>query len=82
MALREANTRMNEFLSIASHELRNPMATIKGNIQLARRRLDTFIEQASIFLVIIGPEQVEFCWLWNARINRLMFKRSADRGSY
>jgi len=39
LALREANRRMDEFLSIAGHEMRTPLTTIKGNIQLARRRL-------------------------------------------
>jgi PAS domain S-box-containing protein len=39
LALHEANRRMEEFLGIASHELRTPMTTIKANIQLTRRRL-------------------------------------------
>jgi PAS domain S-box-containing protein len=39
LALREANRRFDEFLSIASHELRTPLTGIKGNIQLAQRRL-------------------------------------------
>ncbi len=39
LALREANRRMDEFLSIASHELKTPLTSIKGNIQVARRRL-------------------------------------------
>lgn len=37
-AVREANRRMDEFLSIASHELKTPLTTIKGNIQLAELR--------------------------------------------
>jgi PAS domain S-box-containing protein len=41
LALRDANHRMDEFLSIASHELRTPLTTIKANIQLAHRRLST-----------------------------------------
>jgi PAS domain S-box-containing protein len=45
LALREANRRFDEFLSIASHELRTPLTTIKGNIQLALRRLQTFQRQ-------------------------------------
>ncbi|MEO8971946.1 MAG: HAMP domain-containing sensor histidine kinase, partial [Ktedonobacteraceae bacterium] len=45
LALREANRRMDEFLSIASHELRTPLTAIKGNIQLAQRRLDRMIQQ-------------------------------------
>jgi len=39
LALREANRRMDEFLSIASHELRTPLTTIKVNVQMAERRL-------------------------------------------
>lgn len=41
LALLEANRRMDEFLSIASHELRTPLTTINGNIQLAKRRLQS-----------------------------------------
>jgi len=37
-ALTEANRRMDEFLGIASHELRTPITTIKANIQMAQRR--------------------------------------------
>jgi signal transduction histidine kinase len=39
MALRESNRRMDEFLSMASHELRTPLTSIKGNVQLAERRM-------------------------------------------
>lgn len=39
--LREANRRFDEFLSIASHELKGPLTTVKGNIQLARRTVRT-----------------------------------------
>ncbi len=39
IALRESNDRMNEFLGIASHELKTPITTIKGSTQLLERRL-------------------------------------------
>lgn len=39
LALREANRRMDEFLSIASHELRAPLTTVKANVQFAARQL-------------------------------------------
>jgi signal transduction histidine kinase len=39
LALREVNRRMDEFLSIAAHELRSPLTTIRGNLQLMSRRL-------------------------------------------
>ena len=39
IALLDANRRMNEFLSIAGHELKTPITSIKGNVQFMRRRL-------------------------------------------
>jgi signal transduction histidine kinase len=39
VAKREAQRRMNEFLSVASHELKTPLTSIKGNIQLMGRKL-------------------------------------------
>lgn len=39
LARQEAQARMNEFLSIASHDLKTPLTSIKGNIQLMVRRL-------------------------------------------
>jgi PAS domain S-box-containing protein len=44
-ALFDANQRMDEFLSIASHELRTPLTTINGNIQLAKRRVQSLATQ-------------------------------------
>jgi PAS domain S-box-containing protein len=59
MALREANRRMDNFLGMASHELRTPLTSIKGNIQLAERRLNNFIrnenEQREELVNKIGP---------------------------
>ncbi|WP_126583473.1 sensor histidine kinase [Tengunoibacter tsumagoiensis] len=43
IALEDTNARFDAFMSIASHELRTPLTTIKGNIQLAMRRLDTIM---------------------------------------
>jgi len=40
-ALMETNRRFDAFLGLASHELRSPLTTILGNIQLAQRRLRT-----------------------------------------
>lgn len=43
--LQEATRRYEDFLSTASHELRTPLTTIKGNVQLAQRRLLTLARQ-------------------------------------
>ncbi len=43
LALHETNQRMDKFISIASHELKTPITTIKGYIQLVSRRLKTAI---------------------------------------
>jgi signal transduction histidine kinase len=37
--LREANERMDDFISLVSHELRTPLTTIYGTLQLITRRL-------------------------------------------
>lgn len=50
MALREANTRMEEFLGVASHELRTPLTTIKANVQLAMRRLRSINRDAAVIV--------------------------------
>jgi signal transduction histidine kinase len=39
LALKQANARMDEFLGIASHELKTPLTSIKANVQLTERRL-------------------------------------------
>ncbi len=39
LSLQKTKERMDDFLGIISHELRTPMTTIKGNIQLAKMRL-------------------------------------------
>ncbi len=45
LALLEANRRMDEFLSMASHELRSPLTSIKANIQLAERRIRLYLQE-------------------------------------
>lgn len=45
LALRETNTRTDEFLSIASHELRSPLTSLKAALQLGKRRLRRIGEQ-------------------------------------
>lgn len=45
LALREANRRMEEFLSLAGHELRTPLTSVLGNVQLATQWLDEVQQQ-------------------------------------
>jgi signal transduction histidine kinase len=40
LALREANRRMDEFLNIASHELKTPLTSLQGHTQVLVRRLN------------------------------------------
>lgn len=48
LAQREAQQRMEEFLSIAGHELKTPLTSIKGNIQLVQRRIKSSTNQKSV----------------------------------
>lgn len=45
MALTETNARTDEFLSIASHELRSPLTSLKAALQLGERRLRRINDQ-------------------------------------
>ncbi|GLV56663.1 hypothetical protein KDH_35020 [Dictyobacter sp. S3.2.2.5] len=40
--MHEIHRLSNDFLTLAAHELRTPLTTIKGNIQVAERRLNRF----------------------------------------
>ncbi len=48
ISLREANKRMDEFLGMASHELKTPLTAINGYISLAKEHLVTFTNSATI----------------------------------
>jgi PAS domain S-box-containing protein len=48
LALQEANRRMNAFLSIAGHEIRTPLTTIKANVQLTQRTLTRLLERETL----------------------------------
>ncbi|HEX6817456.1 MAG TPA: HAMP domain-containing sensor histidine kinase [Ktedonobacterales bacterium] len=48
LALRELNQRTDEFLSLASHELRSPLTSIKVTLQLTERRLRRLTAQGDI----------------------------------
>lgn len=48
ISLREANKRMDEFLGMASHELKTPLTAINGYISLAKEHLATISDCATI----------------------------------
>ena len=48
-AQKEADKQKDAFISLISHELRTPLTSIKGNIQLAQRRLQRFTQIAESF---------------------------------
>lgn len=72
IALREANKRMDEFLGIACHELKTPLAAIKGNIQLAERRLARHTHQQEKPLDTLLPELLENANRQTDRLDRLV----------
>ncbi len=42
-----ARQRMQAFLGIASHELKNPLTSIKGNVEISRRRVNSTLQHLS-----------------------------------
>lgn len=44
-SIQETNQRMNEFINMASHELKTPLTTVMGNLQVAQRRLQRWKNQ-------------------------------------
>jgi PAS domain S-box-containing protein len=63
-SLRELNERMEAFLSIAGHEMRTPLTSILGNLQLAERSLDELESNAS------GPANLQSLKALLARVER------------
>lgn len=46
-SLRDTNLRMKEFLAVAAHDLRTPIASSKGYVQLATKRLSNLTEMVA-----------------------------------
>jgi PAS domain S-box-containing protein len=59
LALLSANQRMDEFLGIASHELKTPITSVKANIQMAERRLQPFLSPEPLTEHLSESELVE-----------------------
>ncbi len=78
LALREANQRMDEFMGIASHELKTPLTTIKGYVQLVSRRLQNSSRQEHVKLpelqqtLATSAELLERSDVQIARLTRLV----------
>jgi signal transduction histidine kinase/PAS domain-containing protein len=78
LALREANQRMDEFMGIASHEIKTPLTTIKGYVQLVTRRLQNSSRQEHVKLpelqqaLTTSAELLERSDVQIARLNRLV----------
>jgi PAS domain S-box-containing protein len=49
LALREANSRMEEFLSIICHELKTPLTVMRGSLQLADRKVKRLVSSEALF---------------------------------
>lgn len=60
IALQETNQRMNEFLSVAGHELKTPITSIKGNVQFMRRRINKELQKEQINTQQLYSIVVEF----------------------
>jgi signal transduction histidine kinase len=72
LALREANRRMDEFLGIACHELKTPLAAIKGNVQLAERRIKRLTSNANVTIDKLLPDLLENANRQTDRLARLV----------
>ena len=72
LALGEANRRMDEFLGIACHELKTPLAAIKGNVQLAERRIKRLTSNANVTIDKMLPDLLENANRQTDRLARLV----------
>jgi signal transduction histidine kinase len=48
LALQEANRRMEEFLGVICHELKNPLTVMRGSLQLAERKVKRLVSSEAL----------------------------------
>ncbi len=71
IARQEAQARMNEFLSVISHDIKTPLTSIKGNIQLVGRRLKNSPQTQLDEMQHLLAETREFLERTDQQLNRL-----------
>ncbi len=73
LALAQANRRMDEFLAIASHEIKTPLTAIKANAQLLARRLNSSTERVEhAELVAMARQLLDRVERQSGRLQRLV----------
>jgi PAS domain S-box-containing protein len=76
LTLREVNRQTDEFIGIISHELKSPLTTIKGNVQLARRQMNRVLaQQSSLSKELADPLEQILHFLERAERNILVQTR-------
>jgi PAS domain S-box-containing protein len=58
-AIREINQHLDEFFSIAAHDIRNPVTVVNANAQLARRRFEKLLAAAARSAPATGGSSAE-----------------------
>lgn len=66
----ELERKKDEFIGMASHELRTPLTSIKGNLQLAQRRLQHLLESDDHTFALESKSAMEHLTQWNERALR------------
>ncbi len=66
----ELERKKDEFITMASHELRTPLTSLRGNLQMAERRLKQLHEKGTSFTDSDGRSSLERLIIWIERALR------------